>query len=104
MIVLIMLIIILTAVETCALLCLNKYHSKKNKWYFLFAISLYVIICLLIVYSLNFKNLIMVNTLWNIMTILLVTLIGYFILKEKLTKYEIVSIVLAIFAIIFAVL
>lgn len=96
------LILIMGIIETLALFSLKKYHDNKNIWNFIASVGLYIIVCMLIVYSLNFYKLDIVNALWNGMTILLVVMASYFIFKQKLTRNELIAIVLIIIAIFIA--
>lgn len=91
---LLFIILTMTALETIALICLQKYHNGKKIMFYVVAVIMYVIITLLIVYSLNHNQISIINSIWNALTIILVTVVSFIIFKEPLTKYQVIGIVL----------
>ena len=78
---------------------INNNHPK----YFLIAIgiTLYALVGVILYFLLvKQKQLIVVNTLWQVLNVIFITLIGLFYFKEKLSVYQIIALILAIISII----
>ena len=96
---LMLLVFMMTIAEVLALTSLKKFSETKKAYYFIASIFLYVIICALIVISFRFKEMSLLNALWNGLSIVLVIIVGYLLFKERITKYELLGVFLIIIAI-----
>ena len=78
---------------------INNNHQK----YFLIGvgITLYALVGVILYFLLvKQKQLIVVNTLWQVINVIFITLIGIFYFNEKLSVYQIIALILAIISII----
>ncbi len=78
-----------------------QYHIKKSKinnnmLYILIAIASYSIICLLLHKCYDFMGMGITNFVWSVVSIVSILLIGTIIFDEKLTKYDILGVLLAV--------
>jgi multidrug transporter EmrE-like cation transporter len=78
-----------------------QYHIKQSKinnnmLYILIAIASYSIICLLLHKCYDFMGMGITNFVWSVVSIVSILLIGTIIFDEKLTKYDILGVLLAV--------
>lgn len=91
----------LTLIEACAMSLLKKYSIEKNIYYFLPVFILYGIMApLLIIKNLEYEGIATLNILWNIMSTLVVLLIGLIIFKEKVSHLHLTSLLFSVLAIV----
>ena len=98
------LIIALVAVESFGQLFLEKATLQKNNKYplIIFGSLLYLLIGYLYYLALNSKlPLAIVNIIWQTSTIIIITLISIFYFKQKITKKEIIGIVILLIGSLF---
>ncbi len=91
------------AIIDSVILPLIKYINEMKigiKWMVIPTI-VYAIQPWLFKYSLNFSSLTIMNLVWDVLSDLLVTMIGLFIMKETLNMYQIVGVCSAFMSIIF---
>ena len=96
-------IIALVAGESFAQLFLEKatLKSKKN-YYLIFGILLYVLVGYLYYIALTSKvPLAIVNIIWQTATIIIITLISIFYFEQKITKKEIIGIIILLIGSLF---
>jgi multidrug transporter EmrE-like cation transporter len=81
---------------------LKAYHLGWLQWrgIIVLAMLIYSFQPLLFLESLKFNSLTVMNLLWDVMSDVLVTAIGLFYFKEKLTKFKKMGVVLSIISII----
>jgi multidrug transporter EmrE-like cation transporter len=72
----------------------KKYRVTNNKIFFILAIFLAIVMVYLLSYTLKINKMAIVNSLWNAASMFYVTLLGYFVFKEKISSKETVAIVL----------
>ena len=94
------LILLIAILETIGMSIIEDSANKKNR-YFVVGLVFYMIVAIILYHILKVGNLSITNALWNATTVILVTLVGVFYFKEKLTKYQYIGLLFAIFAIIF---
>ena len=96
-------IIALVAAESFAQLFLEKAALKSNKnYYLIFGIILYVLVSYLYYIALTSKvPLAIVNIIWQTATVIIITLISIFYLKQKITKKEIIGIIILLIGSLF---
>lgn len=92
----IILLITISILESGAFTYLKKYHDVKKINFFIYSIILYAVILYILSYLFNFGEIAIVNALWNAFSMVLITIAGYIFFKEKLTKNEIVALILII--------
>lgn len=93
-------LVILTIFDVFALLYFQKYRDTNNNKYIIIGLIFYNIIGLLLVYSTKFKNIAVINTLWNGLSIIFVALISHYLFKINFTKNEITAMILVVIAVI----
>lgn len=81
---------------------LKAYHLGWLQWrgIIVLAMLIYSFQPLLFLESLKFNSLTVMNLLWDVMSDVLVTAIGLFYFKEKLTKFKKMGVILSIISII----
>lgn len=90
-------LLLLITVELITVSLIKKWSTDKNDMYLVLGIIGYMMVGLLFSYILTIeKEIIIVNTLWQIANILLVSAIGFFVFKESLTPIQAVGVTLAI--------
>jgi len=90
-------VIILAVIEIGSRTLLKKAHDKKNeensKTKLLIGVSvvLYIVVILLLYYSMNFGKFITISALWDAGTIMLATISSYYLLNESINKGEFIG-------------
>jgi multidrug transporter EmrE-like cation transporter len=93
-------LLLLITVELITVSLIKKWSTNKNDMYLVLGIIGYMMVGLLFSYILTIeKEIIIVNTLWQIANILLVSAIGFFVFKESLTPMQTVGVTLAILSV-----
>lgn len=93
-------LLLLITVELITVSLIKKWSTDKNDMYLVLGIIGYMMVGLLFSYILTIeKEIIIVNTLWQIANILLVSAIGFFVFKESLTPMQAVGVTLAILSV-----
>lgn len=95
-----LLVIVLIILESIAMSTIEYSANNRNNYYIL-GLVLYVIIGLILYKILVYRDLAVTNALWNVSTIILVSLISIFYFKEKIDIYGKIGILFAILSIIF---
>jgi multidrug transporter EmrE-like cation transporter len=94
-------LILLIVVEMITVSMIKKWSVDKNSMYLVLGVLGYMMVGLIFSYILTLeKEIMIVNTLWQIANIILVSAIGYFVFKEKLTPIQAVGVTLAILSVI----
>ena len=88
-IILIFMAIAISICETIAQSSIKQYNNTKKINYMVIAILFYSIICFLLSYAFNLRQVAIINLLWSGVSIVLITFVDYFILKEKFNRIEI---------------
>ena len=89
----------ITIIEAIAM-SIIEYSANNNNNYYILGVFIYIIVPL-ILYKLLLKgSLSIINSLWNVSSIILVTMIGLTFFKDKVTKYKIMGILFALSSII----
>lgn len=95
-----LLVIVLIILESIAMSTIEYSANNRNN-YFIIGILLYIIIGLILYKILVYRDLAVTNALWNVSTIILVSLISIFYFKERIDIYGKIGILFAILSIIF---
>ena len=95
-----LLVIVLIILESIAMSTIEYSANNRNNYY-LFGLVLYVIIGIILYKILIYRDLAVTNALWNVSTIILVSLISIFYFKERIDIYGKIGILFAILSIIF---
>jgi drug/metabolite transporter (DMT)-like permease len=79
-----------------------KYMSKEkiNTWWLLLPILVYALQPVLFYMSLQYESLAVMNLLWDVISDVIVTLIGLFIFQEKLGPYKKAGVIFSFFSIL----
>ena len=87
--------------ETVAQIFLEKYHKNSNNKYYLYlGILLYALVGFIYSYVLaTGEELGIANGIWNGLTIITVTLLGYLLFNQKISKEKIAGVVIILFGI-----
>jgi drug/metabolite transporter (DMT)-like permease len=67
---------------------LVKKSKTDGKIYFFLAIGAYTVVCLLLYYIYNHLEFYITNSLWDVLSTLIVTLSGVFFFKESINNYD----------------
>ena len=86
--ILLLLIFILTIVEVGADIYLTKWAKTNNNVHLILGVIIYGIVGLIYGYSLKYGMLTIANAFWQIFSIILVTLVGYCMFKERPTAFQ----------------
>ena len=95
-----LLIVILIILEVFAMTTI-EYSANNKNYYYVIGILLYMLIGFLLYKILINSNLAKTNAIWNVISIILVTLISVIYFKEELTIYTKFGIIFAVISIIF---
>lgn len=95
-----LLIVLLIILEVFAMTTI-EYSANNRNYYYIIGILLYMFIGFLLYKILINSNLAKTNAIWNVVSIILVTLISVLYFKEELTIYTKIGIFFAILSIIF---
>jgi multidrug transporter EmrE-like cation transporter len=87
--------------ETIAQNFIKNSESNSNMKMF-FGLTFYIIVGFLLHHAYNNYNLSKVNVVWSCISIIVATLLGYFIYSEHLSRNNLISVVAAIIAVYFA--
>jgi multidrug transporter EmrE-like cation transporter len=80
---------------------IGKYIETSNPYYILSALVFYFLLTLIYINLLKHEDMAIVYPLLNIISVLVVFLIGVFYFKNKIDIYKIIGIVLSIISILF---
>ena len=102
-------VLCLLIAEVGAEISIDKYSralkgrgEKKHRWFMVGGVLLYLTIPFLLLWLLRSSNHItMANTLWQALNIVLVALYGVVVMKESLTVWQKIGILLAVVATVF---
>ena len=81
-------VVLICILELGGISCLKQWATSKNRWYFTGGILLYIMVACLLAYSLTLGQLSIVNAMWQVIALLLVTAVSIFFFKEHLTTIE----------------
>lgn len=76
------------------------YSINKNPWFLAVACGFFAIAALFFARSLQYEGLAIVNVLWTSISVILVTVSGYFIFKEHIAPLQLLGIALTIIGLI----
>ena len=74
-----------------AISCVKEYHINGNIKYFIAAIFLYSLVCYCLNKSFYYTTMGITNIVWSGMSILLVTLAGVLLFREKIHMHDIIA-------------
>lgn len=92
----------MATIDAFILSTLKAYSLGWLEWRGFIIISMLVYACqpLLFLQSLKFSSLTVMNLMWDVMSDVVVTIIGLFYFKEKLTKFKKMGVILSLVSII----
>ena len=83
----------LVFLESAGQFLARKYKDNKEKlWLFMLPIFCYITIVYVLVKTYDIQNIGFVNALWSGLTIVVVTILGYFFFEERFSIIEIIAI------------
>lgn len=101
MLTLILYITILVLMEAFAVNLIVRWRNDKQTYNLLGAMFIYAMVALLLAYILtNAPSVAVTNSIWQSLNIIIVTSIAIIMYKERPTKYQIIGLILAIFAVL----
>ena len=89
-IVIIFYVLVIVALETCAMTCFKK--SLKDWRFFLFGVLLYIGVGLVLVQTFKLTGLAFTNALWSGLSIMATTTVGVLYFKETLHLHDYIAI------------
>ena len=94
------LILLITVIDVIGWYCIKKYHLTGKIHFFLVTLTGYVLIAFLLLQVLKYEGIGMTNMIWNIMSTIIVLLIGYYIYKEQINNLQLTGILLGMLSIL----
>ena len=93
---------LLAAVDVVILSMLKMKSAGKinTQWVFLIAFLVYGTQSLIFYKSLNYSSLTVMNLMWDVMSDIMVTMIGFFVFREVLSQKQMLGVVFAFLAIL----
>lgn len=88
------------SIQTFALYNYKNYIKSGNNSYLFFGLCLSILVSLIFIHLLRSYPLWQANSVWNMISILLVVVLGAMVFKEKISMKQCTGIALAIVAII----
>lgn len=89
----------LVGIEVAAEYVLEKYGRHNNNMFLLAGVAFYILLAAVFAMAIkSVKRLIVLNTMWQSLNVICVTLIGIFVLREKLTLRHALGICCAVSA------
>ncbi len=92
----IILVILLTSIESFSQYNLKLFNKSKSIQYFLLGALGYVIISAMLSYLFGFEKMGIVNNMWNVCSSISIVLVGYLFFKEKLNTAQTIGVVLGV--------
>lgn len=93
------LVLCIIIIETISLSILAKEAQKKTGLYIIGIIG-YLLVGFLFLRVLKLKSMSKANAIWNILSIILVSIVGYFLFRETIDYIQGIGIILAIISIL----
>ena len=79
----------LVTLETLGQFLARKYYDNKEKlWMFIISVFCYITIAYVLVKTYELENVGFVNALWSGITLIAVSMLGYFVFDESFTTQE----------------
>jgi len=101
-IILLTIILLISLFELFGQSALKYLHLHNGyKHYYLYALMFYALVCLLLLQSYKYKGMGIVNVLWSGLSILVILSVSIIIFGEKITKMDIIGIILIILGMCF---
>ena len=98
---LILYIIVLVLMEAFAVNLIVRWRNDKQTYNLFGAMFIYAMVALLLAYILtNAPSVAVTNSIWQSLNIIIVTSIAIIMYKERPTTYQIIGLILAIFAVL----
>jgi multidrug transporter EmrE-like cation transporter len=92
---------ILLFCEVVALFSIKEYQVSRNKSYAVLGILAYICVALSLISIVHQNNNIsLTNVAWNVMSSIYGIFIGYIIFKEKITKTNLIGVLIGMFSLI----
>jgi len=89
----VLLLSLLIILEIFGAFIIERSHSKNNKFYLLLGVLAYTFVGLTFYFFIKYgKSFAVMNAIWQGSNIIVLTLLSYFILKEKLSRIQIIGI------------
>jgi multidrug transporter EmrE-like cation transporter len=88
---------LLAGSETIAMTAITKYSKNKNILFMLVGLAIYgIIIPFIVLKTLTFAGIGIVNFMWNIITTVSMIIIGHFYFGDKMSNLHLISLMLGI--------
>lgn len=81
-------------------ICKYIYNNNINNYYILIPAIMYGFQIPLFFYGLRLSSMAALNIIWNLMSIILVTVLGLFYFKEKISHIKTIAIILGLFSLV----
>lgn len=93
-------IALILACETTAISCLKEYAQSSKCWYFFLGLLFYAFVSLFLIRSFAFEGMGVVNAIWSAFSVIFVASVGALKFHERITKHEVLGMILAVSGII----
>lgn len=92
----IILLLIVTALDICAVSLAKQYSIRRSKWVLLASMSCFVLSVLTIIQLMAYAVTAIVNLLWVTISTVVLILIGHFFFREKLNRWQLLGVLLVL--------
>ena len=97
----ILMILLIVFLESVAHYNIKKSKVDNNILFMIVAVMCYFFICILLNKCYDFNGMGKTNFMWSVLSIIIILLLGYFMFNEKLTKYDILGLIICIIVLYF---
>jgi multidrug transporter EmrE-like cation transporter len=80
---------------------LKKRYLERDNFYLFVYYGMFLTIATLLLLTAKYESIAITNIMWNIASTILVLMLGYFIFKEHITRYQYIGICLGLLSIVF---
>lgn len=94
--ILLILILILTIVEVSGQFYLKRFSENKVTKFLFFGISLYIMVAIILTFTYKYKQLTIVNVLWNVFAIVGLFALDVIYFRQTFTKMQLLGIILSV--------
>lgn len=91
-------VLVITCVEATAM-SIIEYSANNSNNYYILGMICYMFVPIILYRLLLKGELSVINSLWNVSSIVIVTIIGITVFKDKITKYKLIGVLFSILAI-----
>ena len=101
MITIILYLVILVLLEASAIDMITRWKENRHSYFLIYAVLLYNMVTLFFAFILkDAPSVTVTNSLWQSLNIIIITMLGLLIYKDKLTTVQIIGLIFAVLAVL----